>query len=287
MKHAYLIMAHNNPGVLRVLLEMIDDERNDIFLHVDKKSNLLKENKFAMKKAGLYVLEKRINVIWGGYPQIEAEMLLFRESNKHGPYSYYHLLSGVDLPIKSQDYIHSFMDEHQGKEFIGYMPKSDKLDREIRKRVGRYWVMSDWFRTDNIVKKAIRKAANIVVGLIPRKMDMDFKKGANWVSITESCVRYLLEHDRLVGQRFGRCYLADEVFLQTIVYTNPSLRASLYRPESGRSGYMREIDWNRGKPYTWTIADKDMLSHSDALFARKFSEADMEIVNWVRDELGK
>ena len=66
MKHAYLIMAHNSPRILRVLLEMIDDERNDIFLHVDKKSNLLKENKFAMKKAGLHVLEKRINVKWGG-----------------------------------------------------------------------------------------------------------------------------------------------------------------------------------------------------------------------------
>ena len=59
-------MAHNNPRILKVLLEMIDDERNDIFLHVDSKSDLLERNTFATKHAALHVLEKRINVKWGG-----------------------------------------------------------------------------------------------------------------------------------------------------------------------------------------------------------------------------
>lgn len=35
--HAYLIMAHNNFYTLEILLRMIDDSRNDIFVHVDKK----------------------------------------------------------------------------------------------------------------------------------------------------------------------------------------------------------------------------------------------------------
>ena len=29
MKHAYLIIAHNEPDVLKTLLLMLDDERND------------------------------------------------------------------------------------------------------------------------------------------------------------------------------------------------------------------------------------------------------------------
>ena len=32
MKHAFLIMAHGSLPLLRVLLSMLDDERNDIFL---------------------------------------------------------------------------------------------------------------------------------------------------------------------------------------------------------------------------------------------------------------
>ena len=34
-KHAYLIMAHNNPYILKKLLNLIDDKRNDIYLHID------------------------------------------------------------------------------------------------------------------------------------------------------------------------------------------------------------------------------------------------------------
>lgn len=41
MKHAFLIMAHGSLPLLRVLLSMLDDERNDIFLHIDRKSDML------------------------------------------------------------------------------------------------------------------------------------------------------------------------------------------------------------------------------------------------------
>ena len=34
MKHAYLIIVHNEYSVLETLLSMIDDERNDIYLPV-------------------------------------------------------------------------------------------------------------------------------------------------------------------------------------------------------------------------------------------------------------
>lgn len=34
-------MAHGSLPLLRVLLSMLDDERNDIFLHIDRKSDML------------------------------------------------------------------------------------------------------------------------------------------------------------------------------------------------------------------------------------------------------
>ena len=39
-KHAYCIIAHNEPKILATLVELIDDERNDIFLLVDKKTDI-------------------------------------------------------------------------------------------------------------------------------------------------------------------------------------------------------------------------------------------------------
>lgn len=37
MKHAYLILAHNEFVILERLIQSIDDERNDIYIHFDGK----------------------------------------------------------------------------------------------------------------------------------------------------------------------------------------------------------------------------------------------------------
>ena len=42
-RHAYLIMAHNEWELLNTLLSLIDDSRNDIFLHIDKKVKKMPE----------------------------------------------------------------------------------------------------------------------------------------------------------------------------------------------------------------------------------------------------
>lgn len=39
-KHAYCIIAHSDPYCLQTLVDLIDDERNDIILVIDKKSDL-------------------------------------------------------------------------------------------------------------------------------------------------------------------------------------------------------------------------------------------------------
>ena len=67
MKHAFLIIAHNEYPILEVLLSMLDDERNDIYLHIDKRAVALyqKIKGFKTKKAGFYLIEKSIKVYWG------------------------------------------------------------------------------------------------------------------------------------------------------------------------------------------------------------------------------
>lgn len=37
-KHAYLIIAHTNFDQLQKLVKMLDNDKNDIFIHVDKKA---------------------------------------------------------------------------------------------------------------------------------------------------------------------------------------------------------------------------------------------------------
>lgn len=113
-KHAYLVIAHNNFQQLEFLLSLLDDEKNDIFLLIDKKSEIsasvLKSLNESCNKS-IFTLVERVKINWGGYSQIKAELILLKAA-VHNNYSYYHLISGSDLPLFSQDYIHEFFDKN-------------------------------------------------------------------------------------------------------------------------------------------------------------------------------
>lgn len=100
-KHAYLIMAHGNFELLEKLLRQIDDPRNDIYIHIDKK--VAHFDFYYFQRICVYsqviFTNKRINVKWGHSSQVKTEMSLY-EMAAQRQYAYYHLISGVDLCLK-------------------------------------------------------------------------------------------------------------------------------------------------------------------------------------------
>ena len=64
-KHAYCIIAHNDPALLKILIRTIDDKRNDIFLMIDKKADLNLFSDIKPQNSDLYFTE-RLNIKWGG-----------------------------------------------------------------------------------------------------------------------------------------------------------------------------------------------------------------------------
>ena len=65
------------------------------------------------------MLQTRIDVRWGDFSQVECELALFKQA-AIGRYDYYHLLSGVDLPIKSAEYITAFLSGTEDVNFFGW-----------------------------------------------------------------------------------------------------------------------------------------------------------------------
>lgn len=67
MKHAYCIIAHSEPEILNILIKMIDDVRNDIYLLIDKKTDIcIYSNIKTNYSALIYV--PRVDIRWGGEP---------------------------------------------------------------------------------------------------------------------------------------------------------------------------------------------------------------------------
>ncbi len=289
MRHAFLLIAHNEFQLLKVLLSMLDDKRNDIFLHIDKKVDIesLDKDLFILKHARFFLLEHRLDVRWGDISVVKVEMLMFETARMKGPYDYYHLLSGVDLPIKSQDYIHDFFEKNKGYEFVAYSQGEANL-KDLEWKMSNYHLFTRYYKIPpRFFCKKIERFRQKFLNLQKkyhycRPYEIEFKKGSNWVSISNDLVTILLEKKKFILKRFKYVCCGDEIFLHSILWNSP-LRDKIYRVNRDAGNGIRAIDWNRGDPYVWRMEDLPSLLESEDLFARKFSSNNMEIVMKIKE----
>ena len=283
MKHAYLILAHGSYALLQRLVSAIDDERNDIFIHIDRKQKELP--RLQVRHSQLFLLDKeRVYVFWGDVSVVAAEFALMASAYKQGEYAYYHLLSGVDLPLKSQNDIHDFFETHQGKEFIGFYNGAD-LSASLVRKVQRYHLFAQDFRGSGLVFLAKRIARALAIRGqellgIKRHTNIRFAKGTQWWSLTGALIESLLSKQAEILSLYKHTFCADEIAIQTYVYNSPFME-QVFAPEDEAKSSLRHIGWRDGALYDWTRADYEDLKHSTALFARKFNEEDPDFLDSI------
>lgn len=286
MKHAYLIIAHHEFEILRRLVKALDDVRNAIYIHFDKKVEQVPS--ITTDYAELYIPDHRTDVRWGDVSQIEVELFLFQESLKQGPYAYYHLLSGVDMPLKSQDFIHRFFAIHEGKEFIDFY--AGNASSEVNKKVQYYHLYPKYYRSApgilNFFRKALRSIflrMQYTVGT-RRHRDILFKKGLNWVSVSQEFVLHLLSKKEEIIRDYQGTFCADEIFLQTVCWHSP-FRENVFDSQHDGPGSLRMVCWQNNELVDWEDKDFETLMNSDALFARKFSSKDLDFVDHILNQI--
>lgn len=286
-RHAYLIMAHHRPDLLQLLINALDDTRNDLFIHIDKKSSM-NENMFACQHSRLYFIP-RMSVAWGGYSQVECVYALLRFALDTSTYEYYHLLTGVNYPLWNQDYIHAFFDNNKGKEFVGFDNSFDCKERL------RYYVAFAEFgkltgmrgKVVQILRYIHKKIQILFASDRTKNSDLVFKKGCAYFSITEELVKKVLEEENKLKPFLLHTISSDEVFMQTIVF-NSRFKDSLYNLEDEYDGCMRELAWpsNLGEVRSGcNFIDDDLmyLINSKRLFAMKFeSPCGISLINDIK-----
>lgn len=286
-KHAYLIIAHKQPELLKKLIKLLDNERHDFFIHIDKKSSIddkiVEEIKNSVSKSSIKFI-KRISVNWGGYSQIQVEINLLKCA-LNDKYSYYHLLSGADLPLKSSDFIYEFFENSGNKEFISF--ESNFITKEIKERVSLYHFFQEKINRKNYIFFGLEKLSLSIQKLLRvnriKNSNLTIQKGANWFDITHEFASYVLSKEDEIKIVYKKTSCADEIFLQTLAI-NSKFKEKLYykKFDNDLHSIMRYIDWQRGKPYIFRNKDFDELIKSEYLFARKFDEdIDKKIINEI------
>lgn len=272
-RHAYLIIAYEQPMMLKRLIEALDDPRNDIFVHIDKKARF-DGSSLSTHRSSLFIIPP-IDARWGDYSLVEVELKLIEAALKHGPYTYLHLLSDSDYPIKSQDYIHAECERLAGKEFIGFsVPKEGELENKVQ----RYHLFPEDFKNTNLCKHVMRTAWIKVQQALGyrRNRHIVFRKGPQWFSITGGLAAFVYEHRGDIFRTYHNTFCPDEVFMQTLCCD-----WDIYTRQEEFKGCRRFIKWENNTIAPITESDIPDMIASSCWFARKFDERQMNIINEI------
>lgn len=286
MRHCFLIMAHNNWNQLKVLLRLLDDSRNTIYLHVDAAAKDFKPSELdGLLQNALLQLIPRMKITWGGYSQVRCEVELLKRALKSNS-DYYHLISGMDLPLHGMDYIDNFFEKNKGKEFIHFTEYGDTLETNTRERIAFYHPFQEKLGRNFKISEYISNSVQRIMHIDRlQKQNLILGKGANWFSISKDFSLYFMNSWNVYKCIFMHSLCADEMLMQTVILNSP-YKNRLYRFKSDDSykAIMRLIDWKRGNPYVFTVDDYTELIQSPMLFARKFDEKkDWRIIQMIAD----
>ena len=100
MKQAILITAYRDFDQLLDLVALFDD-RFGVYIHIDKKSNCGDRIYDSLKgQSHVQWVSSDYTINWGGRNHLLAILSLCKKAFADGKYSYFHLITGQDLPIK-------------------------------------------------------------------------------------------------------------------------------------------------------------------------------------------
>ena len=267
MKHAWLVIAHNEFEILQMLIDALDHPESDIYVHIDKKVKELPV--LHASKSKLQVLEKRLDVRWGTFSQIECELLLFETAAARGPYDYYHVISGTTLPLKPFSELDAFFQNMEGKSVLMGICKDDAYQETLKMR--RYNFFLKNYQSANATKRQMSQflwksaiAVQRILG-IETNRGKEFYKASNWLSLTEEAVKYILSRKEEIRKVFRYTLCGDEYFVPSELMSSP-LKDRIVSHEQ----YMSQ-EMGRATTASFPLAAWEEMKASTYLFARKFT----------------
>ena len=114
---------------------------------------------------------------------------------------------------------------------------------------------------------------------INRNRNQLFKKAANWVSITDNCVAFLLCRKKEVLKKYRFSMCGDEFFVSS------ELESSAGNHKVKYCDRLLKVDVKRSHSSSYHLEDYEDLINSQCLFARKFGSEDMEVVDKILDHI--
>jgi hypothetical protein len=294
MKIAYLICAHKNPKLIKKTIECLACGKNSFFVHIDAKFAI--EPFQCLRGDRVFFVEKRLEVYWGEFSQTEAILQLIREALE-APYNYdyFVLLGGSEFPLRSGNYIHKFLEDNQGTEFITLMKMPAPGKPLARINTLRFPSTRPVLR---FIFRVLAKA-----GLAQR----DYRKhigllepysGNTWWALSRAACQYIIDfdqRDRRLANFLANTHASDECYFHTVLGNSPlksRIRRHLLYEEWPSEGPCHHPNLLRAKHVDFfesheKVPAQDLHGPGEMLFARKFSDDDLDLVERIAAIIAK
>ena len=305
MQICYIILAHRYPYQLKRLVQKLTTPESFFYIHVDK--NVLIDSFLSelAESPNVCFIENRREGIWGDIGIVKATISALKQILKDERRGYCILLSGQDYPIKSNDYIKSYLTLNFGNEFIDIFPLPTKYwstDRMVKYKINLssrkedFVLFSSIFEPDFFTKKTVKKIYqsikaghyDFILKILKKRRYPDYIKpfgGSQWWALTtqttQKVIDFVVRNPDYVEYHVYSL-LPDEMFFQSII---------MYLVEKKNDikimPFLSYANWEKKNcdlPATFTSADFEELRSqpNSKLFARKFDiTIDEEILDKI------
>jgi len=293
MKITYLILAHRYPEQLFRLVDRLNSSGVNFLIHLDKKMEDKTYNQVVdhfTPMTNVFFI-KRYICYWAGFGIAQATFQGLKEAlDRNISFDYLCLMSGQDYPIKTNDYIKSYLESHNGKSFINTNPFPHPL---WTRHDGGFDRIHNWYYINKenqygfphklfSSRPTISKFISKTIGKITpkRKFPSAYKPygGAQFWALHKDHVGYVVKKivdDPGYFDFFRHVMVPDEILFQTLMGNHPN------RKEEAIDDTLHFLEWRR-KGATLDMGDKDNIASTHHLFARKFDlTVDGDILDWI------
>lgn len=268
MTHAWLIIAHNEFGILQRLVSALDATLSDIYVHIDRKVRTLPI--LHTEHSRLFMLADRVDVRWGTVSQIQSEYALFEAASANGPYDFYHIISGTTLPLKPWPEIQSYFVRNAGHCILSGFCQSGSYQETLKLRRHNLFLRN--YASPRLLPRKMSQFLWRSALLIQRIFGIEtnrgkvFYKASNWLSLTEEAVQLLVARKMEILHTFRHTFCGDEYFVPSVLMASP-LKSTLVSDDH----YLLH-NIARSNAGVFHLANYDELCKTEYLFARKFTE---------------
>lgn len=277
-KIAYILLCHKDPDAIVMQAQRITDAGDYIAIHFDARAP--QEAYRSIRRAlddnpNVTFARPRIRCGWGEWSLVQATLNAVEAAEQAFPRAtHFYMLSGDCMPIKTAEYAHRFLDEHD----TDYIESFDFFDSDwIKTGIKEDRLIYRHFLNERKHKRLFYAGLNLQRKLGLRRAiphDLQIQIGSQWWCLRRRTIEWILDFTRQrrdVMRFFRTTWIPDETFFQTLVrHLVPENEI-----ESRTLTFLMFSDY--GMPVSFYNDHYDLLVSQDFLFARKISPEATEL----------